>query len=523
MENETKKIALGNVLVFFSVAVLGIIFLGFIFDHFSMRYLKRIQGSTSNLYYFNELSYFIASLTIFTFQALFLYRQYRSFYILTFFDTKFNVQYALRIIILSTLLLGGLKALVKYVSTRFNYNMYINGIRKVILTDVLLSLLIHSVNLENPKEEIININEDEKELVLDVRNEFILNRRYRSNSACDLGFEQKRVVIKEFLNLVPTSLGSIPTIIADIKRKAKYKAGKIDKNIKKSHKQFFIKDIKGFFKRANVFEYLISQLNIDPNLRLDRKKITEFYDKYYRDLIMTSKNLEQINSAIDKIYFATQILICFLTGIIIFISSNGQIGFISGCISTILGTQVVSKILSDNVMQSIIFLFVIHPFDIGDRILININGVIENLIVAELNVFSTSFFKWDGTFFFIPNTVLIGIPISNIRRSNSIMESHLVQVGSKVSPEKLQKLKELLRRFCMEKKELFTDYILVNYDKIEDSNKVLIRVSMQYQTNYQHYESYLHKRSIFISELSRCLRELKISYKLPVQKVKMVK
>lgn len=267
---------------------------------------------------------------------------------------------------------------------------------------------------------------------------------------------------------------------------------------------------------------MLKHLNLKPETKLEKKLITELYEKYYRGLVMTSKNLEQINSAIGKIYKAAQIIVSIVTALIMFVSSEGQIGYVSGIVSTILGTQVVAKILSDNVMQSIIFLFIIHPFDIGDRVFLNINGIVENLIVAELNVFSTSFFRWDGTFFFIPNVVLINIPISNIRRSNCMRETHTVLGNSKTTPDKIQRLKELLKRFCSERKDIFTDNVSVNIERIENSEKILIKIIMQYQSNFQHYEYYLHKRSIFIYELNRCLKELKINYKQPIQKVKVI-
>lgn len=525
VEKKAQKISYQNLFVFLSFSVICVVFLGSVFDRVSMHYLKKVHGNTSNLYYFNELSYFLALLLVFISQSAFLYQIFKSTIIIVVFNINFDIQYCYRIGIFAIFIMGCLKGLLKYVSMRFNYNMYIKNIRKTILLDVFMNLivqLVHKVPEEFCNEEIVEVP-DESELNLDVKNGFILEKRYRIESACDLGFQEKRVIIKEFLNLVPTNFkGELPTIIVDIRKKAKYKSGKIEKNMKKKHRLFYVKHLKSYFKQISAFNYMLKQLNIEPDVRLDRKKLTELYEKYYRDLIMISQSLEQINSAIEIIYKTTQFIIFIIAVLMICISSEGEIGFLSGVVSTILGTQVVAKILSDNVIQSIIFLFIIHPFDIGDRILININGTIENLIVAELNVFSTSFFRWDGTFMFIPNLALINIPITNIRRSNSIRESHSIAVSSKTNPENLQKLKELLKRFCIEKKELFTDFILVNFDKIEDSKKLFIKVIMQYQSNFQHYEYYLHKRGIFISELERCLKILKINYKPQVQKVKVI-
>lgn len=55
-----------------------------------------------------------------------------------------------------------------------------------------------------------------------------------------------------------------------------------------------------------------------------------------------------------------------------------------------------------NMFEGIIFMFVTHPFDVGDRLLIDGN----NLIVKELGILYTIFQKWDGQVIYTPNSVL---------------------------------------------------------------------------------------------------------------------
>ncbi|KAK9911500.1 hypothetical protein M0R45_035407 [Rubus argutus] len=63
--------------------------------------------------------------------------------------------------------------------------------------------------------------------------------------------------------------------------------------------------------------------------------------------------------------------------------------------------------------ESIIFVFVMHPFDAGD--LCVIDGV--QMVVEEMNILSTVFLRYDNEKIYYPNAVLLTKPISNFRRS----------------------------------------------------------------------------------------------------------
>ena len=43
--------------------------------------------------------------------------------------------------------------------------------------------------------------------------------------------------------------------------------------------------------------------------------------------------------------------------------------------------------------ESIIFLFVVHPFDVGDRVLVRLEAEKENLIVHKMHLLTTVFRK----------------------------------------------------------------------------------------------------------------------------------
>ncbi|TXG74839.1 hypothetical protein ES288_1Z006000v1 [Gossypium darwinii] len=65
------------------------------------------------------------------------------------------------------------------------------------------------------------------------------------------------------------------------------------------------------------------------------------------------------------------------------------------------------------VFEAIIFLFVMHPFDVGDRC--EIDGV--QMVVEEMNILTTVFLRYDNQKVIIPNSVLATKAIHNYHRS----------------------------------------------------------------------------------------------------------
>lgn len=59
----------------------------------------------------------------------------------------------------------------------------------------------------------------------------------------------------------------------------------------------------------------------------------------------------------------------------------------------LLGLSFIFSATCSNAFDSVIFLFVTHPFDTGDRVFIGT----ENLIVKKMGIFSTNFTRADGT------------------------------------------------------------------------------------------------------------------------------
>jgi small-conductance mechanosensitive channel len=180
----------------------------------------------------------------------------------------------------------------------------------------------------------------------------------------------------------------------------------------------------------------------------------------------------------------------------------------------------------------VIFLLVIHPFDVGDRVYIPLSTTgplsptgetgLDNLIVVEMHVLSTIFERWDGIRVYVQNHILATKPIFNIRRSGPIRDFLRLQISFDTPLEKLNQLRRRLEGFVQREANDFNDFSLINVEYLENCNKLGLQIIIVHKTNWQDMELHLARRNKVLIFLRRELAELDISYSLPVQRVQLL-
>ncbi|KAK2993061.1 hypothetical protein RJ640_020006 [Escallonia rubra] len=95
------------------------------------------------------------------------------------------------------------------------------------------------------------------------------------------------------------------------------------------------------------------------------------------------------------------------------------------------------------VFESIVFVFCMHPFDVGDRCVID--GV--QMTVEEINILTTVFLRFDNEQIYYPNSVLATKPISNLQRSPEMSDSLEFTIDFTTPVEKIEVLKKGIARY----------------------------------------------------------------------------
>ena len=107
-----------------------------------------------------------------------------------------------------------------------------------------------------------------------------------------------------------------------------------------------------------------------------------------------------------------------------------------------------------DVLTSIIFLFVKHPYDVGDRVKVD-----EDIYtVREIRLLSTIFLDADNTLVQAPNTVLNAKFLLNFRRSPEMSEPFKFDVAYETSFEQIEALRGRMIAFLSNERR---DYVAV--------------------------------------------------------------
>ncbi|KAL0338907.1 UNVERIFIED_CONTAM: Mechanosensitive ion channel protein 10 [Sesamum angustifolium] len=199
------------------------------------------------------------------------------------------------------------------------------------------------------------------------------------------------------------------------------------------------------------------------------------------------------------------------------------------------------------IFEAIIFVFVVHPFDVGDRCVVD--GV--QMVVDEMNILSTIFLKADNEKVCYPNAILATKPISNFNRSPEMGDAVEFAVDFNTSVEhrcfesqNKSNLGEstLCRNPCMKLDVLGTDSLAqlsaVNYGwdtspehwspnhsvqmkEIVDVNKMIMALYVSHTINFQNAGERGNRRSDLVFELKKIFEEVGIKYRLLPQEVQI--
>lgn len=336
--------------------------------------------------------------------------------------------------------------------------------------------------------------------------------------------KQKMIIFKEFEKIMNTKIYHMDKGIGgstDIKQESQKRAEKIASWLSADRKKFQIKHLKKYVDSEYV-DTIISVLGLSDTQVLTEKEIAVLIERTKRERYAVKRSLVQMDMALLRVsHFITAAIFVFALIALLSptISANDVV---KGVFGTFFGLGFIFQTSVKNAIDSVIFLFIVHPYDIGDRIKVEIDKEELNMIVSELNVFSTVFYEWNGSKIYIPNHVLLQKSIVTIRRSGLMAENITFQMAFDTPPEKIQHLKTEVTKFIKKHPKDFSPYFMFSYHGIEDMNKLHMKIYLQHANNWQNYEAYLQRKAKFIMFLKQAITEQKIEYYLPVQRLEIL-
>ncbi|PWN23091.1 hypothetical protein BCV69DRAFT_280704 [Microstroma glucosiphilum] len=171
---------------------------------------------------------------------------------------------------------------------------------------------------------------------------------------------------------------------------------------------------------------------------------------------------------------------------------------------------------AQNVFDSIIFIFVTHAMDTGDRICVGESV----MVVTKMSLLSSEFTLADGTDLYISNATLSALMIRNYRRSGYQWENFLIQVDIGTTLEQLDAVeRDMCHWLQTEPDRLFEPSTALVPQHISYMTYIEISVGMTHRANYQDWGARFQRKNAFGAALTYYLKKHGVRYYQPAQPI----
>ncbi|CAG8962479.1 hypothetical protein HYFRA_00014213 [Hymenoscyphus fraxineus] len=180
--------------------------------------------------------------------------------------------------------------------------------------------------------------------------------------------------------------------------------------------------------------------------------------------------------------------------------------------TTLLSLSFVFAATTQEFLGSCIFLFVKHPYDVGDRVDIN-GGDGNHLVVEQISLLYTLFKRIDNQKIVqIPNIVLNNQWVENVTRSKAMKEPLEMSISFDTSFEDIELLRLEMEKFVRHPDNArdFQPEITLEAAGIGSMDKLLLKINICHKSNWHNETIRAARRSKFMCALVLALRKVPI-------------
>ncbi|KAK6543342.1 hypothetical protein TWF694_000093 [Orbilia ellipsospora] len=221
-----------------------------------------------------------------------------------------------------------------------------------------------------------------------------------------------------------------------------------------------------------------------------------------------AKSMGDIDSAISALNSLLSSIV-FIIIIFVFVAFLNQnfVTTLGTAGATLLSLSFVFATTAQEILGSCVFIFVKHPYDVGDRM--DLNG--KEYVVEHISLLYTIFRQVDtNKFVQIPNNILNTQNVENVSRSGPMRETITFSVNFDTSMRDIMLLKAELTTFVEENTRDFRhDNLNVEINSVSLASLEL-RVEIKYKGNWADQPKRIERRNKFMSALVAALRKIPI-------------
>lgn len=277
----------------------------------------------------------------------------------------------------------------------------------------------------------------------------------------------------------------------------------------------FSGDLKPAFDNEDEADAAFTMFDKDMNGDISMEELESVCVEIGRErkaITASLKDLDSVVGKLDDVLFFLVAIIFIL--VLISLLSTSAAGVLTSAGSAVLALSWLFSATAQEFLQSIIFVFVKHPFDVGDRVSIygntgaNMKG--DDYFVKEIALLYTEFKKMEGQVVQAPNSYLNTLFILNMRRSGGLAEAVPVVIRFGTTLEQIDALRQALTEFVLSEKREYQGKILTELREVTEVYSLTINIVFFYKSNWQNELVRLQRRNKFICAMMVAMQNLGI-------------
>ena len=301
-------------------------------------------------------------------------------------------------------------------------------------------------------------------------------------------------------------------------------AGRLFRNVRSRHRRCLVLE--------DFMDFLPRQLAVEAFAVFDTKCIGAVAPSNVRDAVVEiydarkylARTLQDAEGVTEQLQAMLSVISIFVGIIIVLVIFEVNVGNMWVTISSvILGLSFIFSDFVRSVFESVILLFFVHPFDVGDYVrLPDLAGELQesHLQVRELGLYTTRLSRSDGHDIYVPNSSLNRGGIVNISRSGPLwMNVNLVTDMGSVSSQELQIIMDECMLLMRSDPATFSDpeptrTIVVGFSATEVPLKSIVSIWYEVAFNGADLGKKFNARSRMYACVNQLVRDgsIKISY-----------
>ncbi|KAM3341582.1 mechanosensitive ion channel protein 8 [Capsicum galapagoense] len=295
-------------------------------------------------------------------------------------------------------------------------------------------------------------------------------------------------------------------------KQAKVAAKKVFINVAKPGSKFiFLEDIMRFMREDEALKTMQLFEGGTEAKGISKRALKNWMVNAFRERRALALSLNDTKTAVNKLHHMLNVLVGVIILVVwLLILKVATTHFLVFMSSQVLLVVFMFGNTAKTTFEAIIFLFVMHPFDVGDRI--EIDGV--HMVVEEMNILTTVFLRFDNQKIIYPNSVLSTKPISNYYRSPDMGDAIDFCIHISTPMDKIASMKERITRYIENKSEHWYPAPSVVMRDVEDLNRIKWSVWISHTMNFQDMGERWSRRALLVEEMVKIFRELDIEYRM---------